>query len=176
MEGTSINLLLIAVAITALFKMVVGYKRGMVKEIISLVSLVVLSIVAALVAYGVSNYNDGRFFNVAAAVILLSLLGIVHHLLGVVFFSAKLVVSLPVVHSLDKLLGIVFGLLEIVLFLWTLYAFIMMMDLGPIGPLVLSYTEDSPILLWIYQHNYLAYGIERVLDEFSFLPLSTLLG
>ena len=41
MEGTSINLLLIAVAITALFKMVVGYKRGMVKEIISLVSLVV---------------------------------------------------------------------------------------------------------------------------------------
>lgn len=175
MEGTNINLLLIAVVIAALCKMVGGYKRGMVKEVISLVSLVVLSVVAALVGYGVSSYHDGRFFNVAVAVVLLSLLGIAHHLLGVVFFSAKLVVSLPVVNFVDKLLGIVFGLLEIVLVLWTLYAFIMMMDLGTIGQKVLIYTEGSPFLMWIYRHNYLAYGIERFLDEFSFLPLTSLL-
>ncbi len=173
-ENLNINFLLIIVVIAAVYKIADGYKKGMTKELISFVSLIVLCIVGALIAGGVNNYFDGKFFNVAVMVFLLALVGIIHHLLGVVFFSAKLVAKLPVISFADKLLGIVFGALEIVLILWTVYTMIMMMNMGVIGQVVLSYTEDSKILTWFYQHNYLAYGIELMMEKFSFVPLEEL--
>lgn len=171
MSGLSINILLIIVIIAAIGKVFDGYKKGMVKEIISLVSMVILSGVIALIAGGVSSYHDGKMVHVIVTVVLLALLGIVHHLLSLVFFSAKLVSKLPVVSFVNKLLGIVFGVAEVLLVLWTVYTFVMMMDLGAIGQVILSYTEDSQILTFLYRHNYLAYGIERLLDKFDFIPL-----
>lgn len=164
-ENLNINIMLIIVVLAAVCKMVDGYKKGMIKEIISLVSLIVLSIVAALIAGGINSYFDGQFFNVAVMVLLLALVGIAHHLLGVVFLPAKLVSKLPVIHSVDKLLGIVFGVFEIVLVLWTVYTLIMMMDMGAIGQLVISYTEDSKILTWLYRYNYLAHGVEYLMEQ-----------
>lgn len=171
MEETYINLLLIVVVIAAVIKMAGGFKRGIVKEVVSLVSLAVLCLVAAMIAYGVSSYKDGKFFNVAAMVILLGLLGIAHHLLSLIFFSAKMLSKLPVIHLIDKLAGMVFGALEVVVVLWTIYAFIMMTETGAAGQIILSYTRESPVLAWIYEHNYLAHWIERLLEEFSFVEL-----
>lgn len=170
-EDIKLNLMLIVVIVAVVCKMADGYKKGMTKEIISLVSLIVLSIVAALIAGGVNSYFDRQFFNVAVMVLLLALVGIAHHLLSVVFVPAKLVTKLPVIHFVDKLLGIVFGAFEIILVLWTVYTLVMMMDMGVIGQLVLSYTEDSEILTWLYRHNYLAYGVEHLLKQFSFVPV-----
>ena len=59
-----INILLVAAAAAAIIKMIDGYKKGMIKEIISLVSMVILCVVAALLANGVSSYHDGKIFNV----------------------------------------------------------------------------------------------------------------
>ncbi len=167
-----INLLLIIVVVLALIKVFDGYKKGMVKEIISLVSLVILSFVALLFANGISSYHDGKFFNLAVVIILLAVLGIVHHLLGLVFFSAKMISKLPVIHFANKLSGAVFGVFEIVLLLWTVYTFQMMMDMGMIGEMIRAFTEESRVLTWLYKHNWLAYGIERALSEFQFIPLS----
>ena len=172
----NVNILLICVIALAIINVVIGYRKGMVKAIISLLSLLILSVVVLLLAYGIGKYNDGKFFHVALVVILLAVLGVVHHLLSVVFFSAKLVAKLPVVHSVDKLLGIVFGVLETALILWTLYTFIMMMNLGMVETLILSWTEENALLKWLYQNNYLAYGIARLLEEFSFIPLADILA
>lgn len=168
----NINILLIIVVIAAIVKICDGYKKGMVKEIISLVSLAVLCGVAALLASGINSYHSGNIFNVVVTVVLLALLGIMHHLLGLIFFSAKLISKLPVIHFVNKLLGIVFGVFEVILLLWTVYTFVMMMDLGAIGQMIISYTEDSAVLTWFYRHNYLAYGIEKLLSEFAFIPLT----
>ncbi len=163
------NLMLIIVAIFLLCKMVDGYKKGMVKEIISFVSLIILCIVLALIANGVSSYFDGQFAKLIVVLFLLIALGVVHHLLGVLFFSAKLISRLPIVHWLDKVLGIVVGVLETVLILWTIYTFIMLLDLGAIGQQILIYTEESEILLWLYQHNYLAYLLQQISAEIDFV-------
>lgn len=170
----NLNLLMIIVIILAVYKVVDGYKKGMVKEIVSLVSMAVLCAVAALIAGGISNYNSGRIFNVIAAAVLLLLVLIVHQLLKVVFFSAKLISKLPVVHFVNKLLGIVFGVFEVVLLLWTVYTLIMMLELGAIEQVIVSYTQESKLLVWIYEHNYLAYLIELLLSKFNFVPLAGL--
>lgn len=173
MEGFDINMniMLIIVAISAVWKAVDGYKKGLVKEVVSLLSMIVLCLVVALVANGINSYLEGSFVKMSLMVILFVVLVIVHHLLGLVLFPAKLAAKLPVIHFADKLLGIVFGVFEVVLVLWTVYTFVMMSDLGVVGQLILSFTEESKVLSWMYQHNYLAYGIQCLLKEFSFIPL-----
>ncbi len=163
----NINFLLIIVVILAIFKMADGYKKGVVKEIISLVSMAVLCAVAALIAGGISSYNDGKIFNAVAAVILLVVLIIAHQLLKMVFFSAKLVSKLPVIHFVNKLLGAVFGVFEVVLLLWTLYTLTMMMKLGAVGEIIVSFTQESRVLVWLYEHNYLAYVVELLMAKLS---------
>lgn len=160
-----INLLLIVVAFIAVMKMIDGYKKGLVKEAISLVSLIVLCIFLCLVAGAISNYNEGNILHVVVAVIMLAVLGLVHHVLRVIFFPAKIVSKLPVVSFANKLSGIVFGLAEVVLFLWVIYVLIMFLDLGAIEQVILSYAQESKVLSWFYQHNYLAYFMELGLTK-----------
>ena len=163
------NLLFVIVLIVMICNIVSGYKKGMVREIISLISLVVMCIVVALIGNGVNSYFDGETANVVVMVLLLCLVGIVHHLLGVVFFSAKVISKLPIVHWFDKLLGMIFGIIETVLIIWTIYAFIMMLDMGMIGQQILIYTQENRILTWIYEHNYLAVWLEKISSEINFL-------
>jgi len=167
------NILLIVVAAAALYKLIDGYKKGMVKEIISLVSMIVLCLVAGLIAFGAKGYMTGKVVGVVIAVFLLCLIGIVHHLLGVVFFSAKVISRLPVIHFADKLLGAVFGIFEVVLILWTVYAFILMGNPGNmsmVADIISEYTWDSPILLWIYRHNLVVAGIEKIIGDSQQMP------
>ena len=129
----NLNLLLIITAVILLCMVVDGYKKGMVRSLISLISLLITCVVLFLLGNALSSYFDGRFFNVIITLLLLAAIGLVHHLLNVVFFSAKVISKLPIVHSLDKLLGIGVGILETVLIVWTIYAFDIFRDLGTLG-------------------------------------------
>jgi len=158
----SLNILLILMVIILIFYVKEGYRKGMVKSVISFVSLVALCIVATLLANALDSYMDGEIVKVIVMLLLLCLVGIARHALGIVFFSAKILSKLPVVSWLDKLLGIVVGVLETIVLLWTLYAFVMLMDLGMIGQMILDYTEESAILTRLYEGNYLMYLLEQI--------------
>jgi len=161
------NILLLAVIAIAILKIVDGYKKGMVKEIISFVSLVIMCVVVLLLGSGLHSYMEKEFLGVVIAVLLLVILGIAHHALKLVFFSAKLISKLPIVHSADKLLGMVVGVLEVVLILWTIYTFIMYFEMGMIGNLIIEYSRDSKILTWLYEHNILAGVVEKALGNIA---------
>ena len=163
-----INLLLIALLLLSCFKLVRGYKNGIVKEVISLISLLLLCAVAGLVANGIQSYQKGRFLNVIVAVVLLVVLSIAHHLLSLVFFSAKLVSELPVIRYVNQLLGAVFGVCEGVLFLWLVYMLNDMLELGTTGETIRSFTEQSGLLTWLYENNWLAYGLQQLLALLPF--------
>lgn len=150
------NLLAIIVLILLVVKVLEGYKRGAIKEIISFVSLIVLCAVAALIGKGLESYLHKEFVGVAVTILLLCVLGIAHHLLGLIFFSAKLISKLPVVHWLDKIMGMAVGALEVILLLWTVYTFILYFGLGVIGQQIHAYTQENSVLLWLYQYNFLA--------------------
>ena len=159
------NIMVLIVLLFTVFKIAEGYKKGMVKEIISFVSLVVLCVVVVLISAGLHSYMEHQVIGVIIAILLLAVLGIAHHLLGVVFFSAKMISKLPIIHWADKLLGMVVGALEVILILWTLYTFIMYFQLGMIGNLILEYTGQSKLLTTIYEFNMLAPIVESVLKE-----------
>ena len=173
--GGTINFLLLIVLGVALIKLIDGYKKGIIKEIISLVSLFVLCAVVALVAGGISCYQDKKILHVVVAFLLLGVLGVVHHLLGVVFFSAKMISKLPVVHFADKLLGAVFGVLEVLLVLWTIDTLVLMMDENSLTNLYATYVNDSELLTWISDKNYLSRFVEQVIPGVDLRSLSELL-
>lgn len=150
-------------------KVVDGYKKGMVKEIISFITLIIMCVVVVLIGSGLRSYVEKEYAGVVVAVLLLCILGIAHHLLGVLFFSVKLLTKLPIVHWVDKLLGIVVGALETVLIIWTIYILIMKLGLGMVGQQILAYTEESPILAWLYRNNYLAVWVEHLSSQISFI-------
>ena len=164
------NLLLIAVLILLVLKMISGYKKGMVKEIIQFVTLLITCATLALIANALSHYTKGEWLNVVIMIIMLSLLGLVHFLLKIVFVSAKLIVNLPIVSWVDKVMGIAVGALETVLLLWTLYFFVMIMDMGGVSEIVLQYTQDSKILTWLFENNYLAYFLGKISQSVQYLP------
>ncbi len=162
------NVLLIIASVLMLGCMAEGYRRGMVRQLIAFVSMIVLCVTAALLANGAKNYVNGKILNVVIVAVLLTLLGIARHLLGIFFFSAKMISKLPVIQHGDKLAGILFGALEVILVLWTIYIFLIMMDLGAVETWVMRYTSESPILTWLYQHNHLALLIDRLEEDFTF--------
>ncbi len=161
------NIMLIIVLLFVVFKIAQGYKKGMVKEIISFVSLIILCVVVVLIGAGLHSYMDKQILGVVVAVLLLAVVGIAHHLLSVVFFSAKLISKLPIINWVDKLCGMVVGALEVVIFLWTLYTFILYFELGTIGNMIVEYTAQSKILTTIYEFNLLAPIIADVVTKVS---------
>ena len=171
MEEIQMNLMLIVAAVCVLVKIVDGYKKGMVKEIISLVTLIIMGIMVVLISKGLHSYMEKEIVGVVITVILLALLGVVHHLLGVVFFSAKMITKLPVVHWANKVLGAVFGALEVILILQIIYVFIMYFGLGMIGQQILEYTRESAVLTKVYQFNIVARLVEKLMGMLPTLVL-----
>ena len=165
------NLMLIAAALFALFKVVDGYKKGMIKEVVSLVTLILMGIMVVLISKGLHSYMKKEVVGVIIAVVLMALLGVVHHLLNVVFFSAKMISKLPVISWINKVLGAVFGVLEVILTLQIIYVFIMYFGLGMIGQQILEYTRESIVLTKIYQYNVVAKLVENLMNQLPALPL-----
>lgn len=163
------NIMVIIVLLFLIYKVVDGYKKGMVKEIISLVSLLLICIVVVLIGSGLHSYMQHQIVGVVVAVLLLAVLGIAHHLLGVVFFSAKMLSKLPVVSFANKLLGMIVGALETLVLLWTIYSLIMMFNTGALGQLILQWTKESQLLTYVYQNNMLAPIIGDVIANIPML-------
>lgn len=161
------NIMVLIVLVLLVFKVVDGFKKGMVKEIISLVSLLIMCVVVVLIGAGLHSYMEKKVLGIVITVLLLSLVGIAHHLLKVVFFSAKVITKLPIIHAGDKLLGMVVGALEVIIMLWTLYTFIMYFELGMLGNLIIEYTEQSKLLTFVYEYNMLAPIVSGVVTELA---------
>ncbi len=162
-----INVLVIIVLCFLFFKICDGYNKGMVRQVISFISLVFLCLVILLIGNGLNNYQSGKMVNVFVMILLLAVLGVVHYFINAVFFSAKIIAKIPIIKSVDQLLGVVVGVLETVLILWTIYSFTMIMDLGSIGEFIMKNTADNEMLTWFYENNYLSKWIQMLGAELN---------
>lgn len=163
----SLNLLLITMAFLLFYHVVNGYKVGMVKEIISFVSLICLCVLIALLGNALASYVNKEYLELALMILLLAVLGLLQHLIKVAIAPAEVLSKLPVIHSVDKLFGIVVGALEPVLVLWTVYVFIMFLDLGKIEDYLYLCIRDSRLLTWLYEQNRLLQLVEQFGAQFQ---------
>ncbi|MBO4376370.1 MAG: CvpA family protein [Lachnospiraceae bacterium] len=163
------NFLLIFLALIGIWRVYDGFKNGVVKEIISLITLVILALATVLISKAIGAYFDKQIINMATAVLMFLILCIAHTALKFVFFSAKLISKLPVVSTFNKLLGAAFGVVETILFAWVIFTFVMYMDLGVLEEEIILYTQDNAILTYLYDRNYLAYEAGKIIPHIPFL-------
>lgn len=100
---------LIIIALIFIWRMTVGFRKGMVQEIISLVAMVVAGVCVLLIFGAVGSYLNREIGKVVQMIIVLLAVCAVYRLIHVLFTSLELISKLPVIKWLDKLLGILIG-------------------------------------------------------------------
>lgn len=80
---------------------------------------------------------------------------VVGFLIQCVVFMADLLSKLPIINGINKFAGILIGLAKGIVVLWILCLFVTAFVGTGVGSLVLAMIEDSLLLSFIYNHNYL---------------------
>ena len=68
------NFLLIFLALIGIWRVYDGFKNGVVKEIISLITLVILALATVLISKAIGAYFDKQIINMATAVLMFLIL------------------------------------------------------------------------------------------------------
>lgn len=165
------NWLFIIFVLLLLWRISAAYKKGMVKEIISFVTLLVLSVAIALIGTAVLSYLEQDILSLIIAVVLLIVLCVANQIISIAFFPAKVLAKLPVISFADKVCGAVIGVLETILILWTLYTLLVTINMGAIGQQIFVWVQENVVLRFLYEYNYLAKWIGMLSDKLAILPM-----
>lgn len=101
-----------AIVVIIIWRMVSGFRKGMVQEILSLIAMAVAGFCAYLLLGAIGSYLNKEIGRLIQIIILLLIVCAVYKLANLIFTSIRLVSRLLVIRSADKLLGAVFGILE----------------------------------------------------------------
>lgn len=161
------SILLIIFILLVIWRCIAGFRAGMVREIISIVSLVVLAFAIMLLGSAFQSYTHKELTKLIVAVVLLLILVILHRIVSLILSSIKLISKLPVIHFADRIMGGILGSLEAVVVMWVIYYAVMQWGLGMLGQQILILTKESKLLTWLYGHNYLAYWVQLFVGKMS---------
>lgn len=103
---------LIAIVLIFIWRITVGFKRGMVKEIISLIATAVGGLCVVLILSAISSYMDKEIGQVVQVIVALLVICLAYRLVHLLLTSVKLVAKLPILKGLDKILGAAVGFVE----------------------------------------------------------------
>lgn len=103
---------LVVVALIFIWRIVIGFKRGMVQEIISLIAMAVAGFCMLLILGAVGSYFDKEIGQLIRFIAVLIVVCLAYRLINILFTSLQLISKLPVIKGLDKILGAVVGLAE----------------------------------------------------------------
>ena len=98
---------LVVIALVFIWRIVAGFKRGMVQELISLIAMAVAGFCVMLILGAVSSYFEKEIGQLIQFVCVLLAVCIVYRLVSILFTSLKLISKLPIVRWVDRLLGVV---------------------------------------------------------------------
>ncbi len=103
---------LIVIALIFIWRIVAGFRKGMVQEIVSLVAMAAAGICIFLIMGAIGNYMNREIGKMIQVVAVLLAVCFVYRLIHMLFVSLELISKLPVIKGVDKLLGAVVGCLE----------------------------------------------------------------
>ncbi|MCI9326742.1 MAG: CvpA family protein [Lachnospiraceae bacterium] len=111
-RGQMYYIALALIAVIFIWRIAAGFRRGMVREIISLIAMAVAGVCVVLIIGAVGSYLEKEISKTITMVAVLFIVCVVYRLVHVLFTSLELVSRLPVIKGVDKLLGAVTGAAE----------------------------------------------------------------
>lgn len=115
---------IVVIVVIFIWRIVAGFKRGMIQEIVSLIAMAAAGVSMVLILGAVGSYLDREIGQLVQFIAVLLVVCLVYRVVSILFTSLKLISKLPVVREIDKLLGAVVGGMEAALLTGILvYAF-----------------------------------------------------
>lgn len=119
---SGLKIILIAVVcLIALWRMKKGFRNGMVKEIVNILSIIVACVSITLIFFSISSVVAHTFSTLTVCVIGLIGIGIGTKLCSLIFKPVQGIINISIVHGLDKMLGACMGLAEAAIFFYFAY-------------------------------------------------------
>ena len=135
--------------------MIHGFKKGLTKELSSLISWAVTLFVMTLVIMLYTSFSASESKNMVLTVVMLVITAITYSVIKFIFKPAKIIAKLPLFRFLDQVLGLLIGILEGFILVWLLYVLNESGMLGGFGEMIRADTAKNEILSLIYEYNYL---------------------
>lgn len=157
-------------------KIVTTTKRGMVKELCSVVSTIVASVVILLISFAVSSYMSNERIVFIITIILLLLLITIYKVLDLALTTLKIISKLPVVSLANKLLGIPFAIAEVIVIIWTIFCMTMVFNQGAFADWIINCVRNNAIMKFLYEYNYLYLLISKFSNTLSGIDFWGILG
>ena len=146
---------LLIVFFIIILAMIHGYKKGLTKELSSLISWAVTLFVMTLVIMLYTSFSASEGKNMILTIVVLVITGVVYSVIKFVFKPAKIIARLPLFKFLDQLLGLVIGVAEGIVLVWLVYVLNESGMLGSLGDMIRADTAKNEILSLLYEYNYL---------------------
>lgn len=105
----------------AAWRMKKGFRNGMMKEIVNILSTAVSCVSIVLIFLTVSSVMAKTFSMLTVCVLGLIGIGIVFKLCKLIFAPVTAIVNISIINGLDKIAGAVLGLGEAIICSWFLY-------------------------------------------------------
>lgn len=119
----------IAVCLLALWRVKRGFKNGILKEIVNILSGAISLVCVALVFYAVSSVMAGAMSTLTVCVIALIVLGILFKVCNLIFKPILALGDVTVVGGINKFLGAVLGLAEAGVIAYLVYRVCLYLDI-----------------------------------------------
>jgi len=149
-----INFVLCGVVILFAFFALKGYKDGLVKGLVYVISMIVAIMAIGLIVSMVSSYLGKEFIALLIAVVFFLMLMLVSKMTKFLFVSFEFLSKLPVISWFNKLSGLCLGLGEAALFIWIAFVLLVIFGESEISGYVLEAVRENRFLLMMYENNY----------------------
>lgn len=172
LDWVLLNIPFLCAIVFMIVRMIIATKRGMVKEICSVIATIVASAAVLLIALAIRKYISHDKVIFVLTIVLMVILGLFYKIIDGFLITLKLVAKLPVLKSIDKVCGIIIAIAETVLVLWVVYCMIMILDAGVLEGYVINCVRNNAIMRFLYEHNYLYVWISPIstkLKEFDII-------
>lgn len=103
---------LIIIALIFIWRIVAGFRKGMVQEIISLIAMAAAGVCIFLILGAIGNYLNHEIAEMIQIIVALLVVCFVYRLVNTLFVSLELISKLPLIKWADKLLGAAVGCAE----------------------------------------------------------------
>ena len=149
------NIPFFVLVIFLVIKIIVGVKRGAVKELCSFVSAIIAAVVVLLIGFAIRKYIDQDRIIFIVTLLLLFLMITLYRILSMFFTTLKIITKLPGVSFINKLLSIPVVLAEVVIVVWTIYCVVMVFDQGAFAKVIFDCVKNNPVMKFLYEYNYM---------------------
>ena len=150
-----VNIPFLIFLVLLVVKVILAVRKGAVKEVCGVVSMIIASILVMLIAFAVRQYFDSQRVIFVVTIILILLMIIVYKIFDMAFTTMKIITKIPGIHLANKIIAIPLAIIEMVVFLWTVYCIVMIMDIGIFEKWIMDCVRSNVIMKLLYRYNYL---------------------